>query len=60
MHEEGQESEEEKHEDHAVNDQSDTDRVFTKKHLWEYNLKPPEQKRLGRGNYVSILKRKKL
>ena len=56
----GQDSEEEKSEDVNSNDLSDPDRVFTKKHLWEYNLKPPEQRRLGRGNYVSILKRKKL
>ena len=35
-------------------------RVFTRKHLADFDVKPPERRRLGRGNYVSILKRKKM
>ena len=33
-------------------------KVFTSRKLTDYNLKPPEQMKLGKANYVSILKRK--
>ena len=35
-------------------------RVFTSRKLTDFNLKPPEKMKLGKANYVSILKRKQM
>ena len=35
-------------------------RVYTSSKLSDFNLKPPEQMKLSKGNYVSILKRKQM